>query len=125
MVDKMKNTRTVRSYSENFKLKVLSEIESGRLGKTEACHRYGFSAASLYKWIRKYSKFELYNHRVRIETMDEVDRIKKLEEENRKLKELLADKEVKLLVNDATLEVVRKKLGYKSVAELKKKLEEK
>ena len=120
----MKNVRTIKSYSENFKLKVLSEIESGHLGKKEACDRYGFSAATLYSWIRKYSKFELYNHRVRIETMDEVDRIKKLEEENRKLKELLADKEVEKLVNEATLEVVRKKLGYKSVEELKKKLEE-
>lgn len=53
--------------------------------------------------------------------MDEKDRIKALEEENSKLKQILADKDVKLLVNDAMLEVLRKQMGLKSVAELKKK----
>jgi hypothetical protein len=53
--------------------------------------------------------------------MDERDKIKALEEENRRLKQLLADKEVKLLVNDSILEVLRKQLGFKSIEELKKK----
>ena len=53
--------------------------------------------------------------------MDERDRIKALELENRRLKEALADKDVKLLVTDAMLEVLRKQMGLKSVAELKKK----
>ena len=61
------------------------------------------------------------NHQVRIETMEEKDRIKALEDENRKLKQVLADKDVKLLVNDSMLEVLRKQMGFKSVAELKKK----
>jgi transposase-like protein len=117
----LKDDRAQKSYSENFKLKVLSEIESGRLTKREAIRIYGISNGAIYKWIRKYSKFELYNKRVRIETMDEKDRIKALEEENRKLKQILADKDVKLLVSDAMLEVLRKQMGLKSVAELKKK----
>jgi transposase-like protein len=117
----LKDDRVQKSYSENFKLKVLSEIESGRLTKQEAIRLYGLGNGTIYKWIRKYSKFELYNQRVRIETMDEKDRIKALEEENRKLKQIMADKDVKLLVNDAMLEVLRKQMGLKSVAELKKK----
>ena len=51
--------------------------------------------------------------------MDEKDRIKALEEENRKLKQILADKDVKLLVSDSMLEVLRKQLGFKSIEELK------
>lgn len=117
----LKDDRIVKSYSENFKLKVLSEIESGRLTKCEASRIYGVATGSIYKWIIKYSKFELYNHRIRIETMDEKDRIKALEEENRRLKEALADKDVKLLVSDAMLEVLRKQMGFSSIEELKKK----
>ena len=117
----LKDDRVLKSYSENFKLKVLSEIESGRISKADARRIYGMSAGSLYKWIKRYSKFELLNHQVRIETMEEKDRIKALEDENRKLKQVLADKDVKLLVNDAMLEVLRKQMGFKSVAELKKK----
>lgn len=117
----LKDDRVIKRYSENLKLKVLSEIETGRLTKQEASRIYGISTGSIQKWIRKYSKFELYNQRVRIETMDERDRIKALELENRRLKEALADKDVKLLVNDAMLEVLRKQMGLKSVAELKKK----
>ena len=117
----LKDDRVLKSYSENFKLKVLSEIESGRISKADARRIYGMSTGSLYKWIKRYSKFELLNHQVRIETMEERDRIKALEDENRKLKQVLADKDVKLLVNDAMLEVLRKQMGFKSVAELKKK----
>ena len=117
----LKDDRVIKRYSENFKLKVLSEIESGRLTKREACRVYGMSHGSIRKWIKKYSKFELLNQRVRIETMDELDRIKALEEENRKLKQIMADKDVKLLVSDAMLEVLRKQMGFSSIEELKKK----
>ena len=117
----LKNDSVVKRYSENFKLKVLSEIENGRLNKTEACRVYGMSPLTLLNWIKKYSKFDLLNQRVRIETMDEIDHIKSLEEENRRLKEALANKDVKLLVSDAMLEVLRKQMGFSSVEELKKK----
>jgi hypothetical protein len=53
--------------------------------------------------------------------MEEKDRIKALEEENRKLKQILADKDLKLLVSDSMLEVLRKQMGLKSIEELKKK----
>ena len=117
----LKDDRVQRRYSENFKLKVLSDIESGRLNKTEAIEHYGIACPTLYKWIRKYRKFDLYNKVVRIETMEEKDRIKALEKENGRLKQIMADKDVKLLVSDAMLEVLRKQMGFSSVEELKKK----
>ena len=56
-VDMLKDDRAIKRYSENFKLKVLSEIEHGRLNKTEACRVYGMAHPTLLKWIKKYSKF--------------------------------------------------------------------
>lgn len=121
----LKDNRIIRTYSESFKLKVLSEIESGRYSKSESGQVYGISQGSIYRWIRRYSKFDLLNQRIRIETMEEKDQIKALKKEISQLKEALANKDVKLLVNEALLEVLRKELGYKSVDELKKKYGEK
>ena len=38
--------RTQKDYSISFKLQVFQEIESGRLERTEACHKYGIQARS-------------------------------------------------------------------------------
>jgi transposase-like protein len=121
----LKDNRIIRTYSESFKLKVLSEIESGRYSKSESGQVYGISQGSIYRWIKRYSKFDLLNQRIRIETMEEKDQIKALKKEISQLKEALANKDVKLLVNEALLEVLRKELGYKSIDELKKKYGEK
>ena len=118
----LKDDRTVKSYSESFKLKLLSELSDGKYSKNEIGRVYGVSLGSLYYWIKKYRRFDLLNQRLKIETMDELDKLKKLEEENKKLKELLIKKEVDGLMNEGYLEYAAKQLGYKSVEELKKKL---
>lgn len=125
LVNMLKDNRTIKKYSESFKLKVLSEIESGKYTKTEICNVYGIGTPSLYRWIKKFDKFALMNKRIRIETMEEKDKIKSLEKEIAKLKEALVDKDLKLFMNECYLNVAREKLGYKDLEEFKKKLEEK
>jgi len=55
--------------------------------------------------------------------MDEQDKLKKLKDEVNQLKELLVKSQVKGYMDDAYLEWAAKRLGYKSVDELKKKLD--
>ena len=62
------------------------------------------------------------NTRVKVETKDEISRIKELQKEIEQLKKLLLKKDLDALVLDSYLEVAAEDLGYKSVAELKKKL---
>ena|SRR5687768_611706 len=86
------NGRTTIRYSIGFKQKVVAEIEEEGLLIGEAQRRYGIKGAqTIQKWISKFGKYHLLNKIIRVETIDEKDRIKKLEEENRKLKEALAD----------------------------------
>ena len=120
----LKDNRTIKKYSESFKLKVLSEIESGKYTKSEVCKVYGIGTPSLYRWINKFDKFALMNKRIRIETMEEKDKIKSLEKEIAKLKEALVNKDLKLFINECYLDVAREKLGYEDLEEFKKKLEE-
>ena len=100
----LKDDRTVKRYSEAFKLQILSELESGKYTKGEISRLYGIGPASIYAWIKKYSKFDLLNCRINIETMDDIDKIKKLEEENKRLKDLLVKKDIQGFLDEAYLE---------------------
>jgi len=62
------------------------------------------------------------NTRVKVETKDEISRIKALQKEIEQLKKLLLKKDLDAMVLDSYLEVAAEDLGYKSVTELKKKL---
>ena len=62
------------------------------------------------------------NTRVKVETKDEISRIKALQKEIEQLKKLLLKKGLDAMVQDSYLEVAAEDLGYKSVNELKKKL---
>jgi DNA-binding FrmR family transcriptional regulator len=65
------------------------------------------------------------NTRITVETKDEITRIKALQKELEKLKEILIKKDLEQLVSDSYLEVAAEKLGYKNSDELKKKLSRK
>ena len=67
-------------FSEEQIIGVLRESEAG--AKTEeVCRRHGISSATFYQWKAKYGGLEL----------SEARRLKGLEDENRRLKKLLAE----------------------------------
>ncbi|MDW5290945.1 hypothetical protein [Formosa sp. PL04] len=57
-----------------------------------------------------------------METKDEISRIKSLQKEIEQLKKLLLKKDLDAMIEESYLEVAAEDLGYKSIAELKKKL---
>ena len=118
----LKDGRIVRRYSESFKLKVLGELSNGRLTKSEACRKYNIGIGSIYHWIKKYGKLELYNPRVRIEMPNEQDEIKRLKAELKAVKEALADSHLDKLKSSAYLEVALEMMTDKERAAYEKKL---
>ena len=117
-----RNDKVIRRYSEPFKLKILDEITTGKLNKNQLGKLYGIAPTTINEWIRKYNRKDLMNTRVKVETKDEITRVKELQKEIEQLKKLLLKKDLDALVLDSYLEVAAEDLGYKSVAELKKKL---
>jgi len=71
---------------------------------------------------KKYSPTDLMNTRVKVETKDEISRIKALQKEIEQLKKLVLKKDLDAMIEESYLEVAAEDLGYKSIAELKKKL---
>jgi len=115
-----KNDKVIRRYSEPFKLKILDELTTGKLNKNQLGKLYGINPTTINEWIRKYNRKDLMNTRVKVETKDEITRIKELQKEIAQLKKLLLKKDMDALIEDSYLEVAAEKLGYKSVLELKK-----
>ena len=117
-----KNDGVTRRYSESFKLKILSELSSGKYSKRQLSRIYGIQSSTINEWVRKYDRKDLMNTRIMVETKDEISRLKALQQEVAQLKELLIKKDLDKLAMDAYLEVAAENLGYESVEELKKNL---
>jgi putative transposase len=69
-----------RQYTEEQIIAVLKEGEAGAK-VVDLCRKYGKTDATYYNWKAKYSGL----------TVSELKRLKALEEENRKLKQIVAD----------------------------------
>ena len=112
-----KERRPVVRYSLSFKQRVIREMEEQGLTKAEVSRRYGIKGVgTVHKWICKFGKNNLLNKNIRIETMEEKDRIKQLQEEIKKLKLALADS----LLAQRSLEVVIEEAGKEYKTDLKK-----
>ena len=69
-----------RRFTESQIIAILKEVESGRTGQ-EVCREHGVSEQTLYRWKKKYGGMEA----------SDAKRLRELEEENRKLKRIVAD----------------------------------
>jgi len=67
-------------FNEEEIIGILREHEAGA-STSEVCRRHGISDATFYKWKTKYDGLEV----------SEARRLKSLEDENRRLKKLLAE----------------------------------
>jgi len=84
-----------KRYTEEQIIGFLKEAEKG-LPVANLCRKHGFSEASYYKWKSRFGGMEV----------SDAKRLKALEEENRKLKKLLAES---LLDNAALKDVLSRK----------------
>lgn len=110
----MQAQRTCPRYSQAFRQKVVSEIESGNLSITRARTLYGIGGGNtIQKWLRKLGKSHLLNKVVHIEMKDERDKMKDLEKEKRALESALAQAQLKIIVLESTIKVLEEEAGVK------------
>lgn len=81
-------------FTEEQIVGMLKESEAG-LGTDELCRKYGISPQTFYRWKAKYGGMSI----------SEAQRLKQLEDENRKLKQMVAD----LMLDKQALQAVLSK----------------
>lgn len=95
--------RKLKRYSLSFRQMVVHQIEDEGCSIGVIQRRYGIGgAATIQRWIRSFGKNHLLNQVIRVETMQEKDHLKDLQEEVKRLKLALADS----LMAQRCLEVV-------------------
>lgn len=103
-------------YTDDFKLKIVNEVLSGKLNKHQAQQIYGIKGnATILYWIRQtqglkgYEKVEMpvANFAAMRQNIND----KKLEQENAELKELLRVAELRADLWQHAIEIAEKKLG--------------
>jgi len=70
-----------RTFTEEQIVAAIKKVESG-VSVADVCHQTGFTEVTSYRWKRKYAGSGIA----------ELRRLKLLEEENRKLKQFVADR---------------------------------
>jgi putative transposase len=96
--------KSYKRWSKKEKLTILREAEQE--GVVQTCRKFDVSSATYYHWKKV---FDAYGEAGFSETKSSADKqYKNLEEENRRLKKLLVDKDLAL---EAQKEMLKKKFG--------------
>jgi putative transposase len=85
-----------KRYSAEEIVRILQEADRGDTTIGELCRRQGVSEAAFYRWRRVYGDMKV----------PEVRRLRELEQENARLKRLVAERDLEI---DAMKEVLSKK----------------
>ena len=84
-----------KRFREEQIVRILKEAETGQMPIVEICRKHAISEFTFYRWRRKYQGLSI----------SEAKRLRELEKENVRLKQLLANRDLEI---DAIREVLRK-----------------
>lgn len=114
-------SRKIIRYSDCFKQSVVSEIEKNGLTIQQARDRFGIKGTNTIQlWLKKYGRNHLLNKVVRVETKDQINELKQLREENKRLKIAYAELAIDHKLSEKVLEKADEMMGL----DLKKKYEQ-
>ncbi|WP_141673630.1 transposase [Gilliamella sp. HK2] len=91
---KVKEDSMMKKMTEHQIVAILKEAEAG-IPVKELCRKYGMGNSTFYKWREKYGGMEI----------SDIKRLKELEAENRKLKQMFAELSLKSQLQE---EIIKK-----------------
>lgn len=108
-------------YSMAFKLKVMEELRDGKWKSVSgAAMAYGISYNTVYVWMRALGFEHLKGRMIYVKTRTELDELKRLKDENKRLKLKMADVVLDAKINEELLKITCRQLGT-TIEELKKR----
>ena len=91
-----KRIRRKRKFSEDFKLKIVKEYESGEFSVVEMTKIYDISYQTIYNWIYKYSKYNNQSIQV-VEMKDsQAHKMKQMEARIKELEQAVGQKQMNI-----------------------------
>lgn len=100
--------RTRRRYSEGFKRARVEDFESGTFSVQQIKRLYAVPPNTLYRWIKKYTRFPKNNTAVIVEVPNsQTEKVKQLEQQIAELQQALGRKQIQLDYYEALLAELR------------------
>ncbi len=88
--------KSQRRYTEEFKRRIVSEFEKGSYSVLQLSRLYGICNPSIYKWIYKYSTFNVQGVRI-VEMKDSSSaKLKELEQKLRDMERIVGQKQIQI-----------------------------
>lgn len=107
MLKSGKRIKRRRTFSEDFKLRIVYEYESGTYGVAEISKLYDIYEQTVYKWIYKYSKYNKKSIKV-VELKDsQMDKIKHMEKRIAELERALGQKQMHIDYLDKMIDIAK------------------
>ncbi len=110
--------RRSRTFSENFKIKKVREIEQGRTKVSEICKQYEVSDVSVYKWLQNYGTMKDKKERMIVESQSDTQQLIALKKKVAELERIIGQKQVLLDFKDKMIDLAEQTYGV----DIKKKI---
>ena len=102
-----KRIRRKRKFSEDFKLKIVKQYESGEFSVVEMAKIYDISFQTIYNWIYKYSKYNKQSIQV-VEMKDsQAHKIKQMEARIKELEQAVGQKQMNIDYLEKMIELAK------------------
>ena len=103
--------KVIRQYSEAFRIQVVREYEAGE-SIFSLRRKYGIGGKhTVQDWVKKYGTEGLRRGLMVMQTAEERDQVKELQERNRQLEQLVAQLSLDKLMLESTVAVIERDYG--------------
>lgn len=106
-----KDERRLRSFSKDFKIKKIRELEQRITTVSEITKQYEVSATSVYNWLNLYGKNYMKGTRTIVESDSDTRKILDLKSKVAELEMLIGQKQVQLEFKDKMIELAEETYG--------------
>lgn len=103
--------RVRRIFSEELRKRIVKDYESGKMTVGELSRLYEVKAASIYRWIARYSGLE--KQHVRVVEMKESSgkKLKEMEQRIQELERMVGQKQIQLEFYEKMVEIAKEEFG--------------
>jgi transposase len=103
--------RRSRTFSEDFKIKKVREIEQGKTKVSEVCKQYEVSDVSVYKWLQNYGTMKNKKERMIVESQSDTHQLIALKKQVAELERIVGQKQVLLDFKDKMIDLAEQTYG--------------
>lgn len=103
--------RINRRFSEDFKRKVVSELDRNLMTISEFCREHQISATSVHRWVYLYSSMKKKGLKQIVEAKSDTRKLIQLKDEIKELQRIIGEKQILIDFKDKMIDLAETEYG--------------